>query len=450
MINENTKQLFVGNGAALDANNTSAGALTKQLAIVGTDMTCLNPAGGDTITTQPSIYIVNKYSDGTYKYSNPIVGTNVISWKGERYAPATRCVWTIGYNRKTATGLIEVNTDTDYEFSIKFKNDKLFFSERGEYLRGTFHSSTAATELSIATQICNFINNSSFGSQPSGIKVVKAILVGNGTAGTVTAASGSTPAIFDSTNATHYGVEITGLDINQFQDTSYSNKSVYFEVGVNDSIGFGSTTTCTQIVAMDYGIGTYNQIYNSERETSFNEGRLNARSFPIPSYTFLSTSTPVTSGSVAAAATSATGNISTGLIATDSITVTSTAGLRDGELITINAVAYEIKYIKSSTVAVLTTPLAATYTGSALKVQYLYNVFNIVVKDTVTTPGANIGAFAKKVIMIASPSIDDAAADPFDRTLDSADTSAESLDILDILNGWMTTTPLAPAALTLA
>ena len=417
MINENTKQIFIGDAASMNANATSAGALTTQLNIVAENMTVIT---SPTITTSPNLYVVNKYANGDYKYSNPIAGMSVMSFKAESYVPASMDVWAIGYNRKTAAGLIEVNTDTDYEFSIKFKNDKLFFSERGEYLRGTFHSAVAATELSIATQIAGIINNSAFGSQPSGIKVVKALVVGNGT------------GLSGLTSATHYGVEIWGLEVNQFTNTSYSNKIVYFNVGVNDSLGFGSTTTCTQINAASYGTGTYEQVYNTERETSFNEGRLNARSFPIPSYTFLADSTGTLSGSLS-------GITCAGTATYDILTITTGSNLVPGSKIVVSGNTYVIKYFVTAgtdITAVLSTPLLTSPSGTAIAAYTWYDIFNIVVKDTVTTPGANIGAFAKKVIMIASPACNASGTDLTTQ-------GTQSALVKSTLNTWMATTPLA-------
>ena len=442
----NVNEIFIGNGAALDANNTNIAALTKQTAIVGADMTALNPAGGDTITTQPVIYLVNKLADSTLKRSFPLKGTSVTSYKAEHYAPARRCVATVGYQRGSvvdgvttaASGSIEVNNDTLYNLSIRFKWDKQFFSERPEMLRISFTSAAAATQLSIANQITSLINNSPYGSQPTGIKVIKAVTIGNGT------------GIYGLTGASAYGVEMWGLDVNQFQNTTYAPLYVYFSAQVDDASGFGTTTTSSLVQTMDPGIGTYNQIYTRENYNYQFEGVLNRTKWPIPTLAYLSSATFVTSGNVAAAATSPTGNVTT-VINEDVVTVvTSTAGLRPGEIIDIDGVQYEIKYILSATKFVITTPATASYGAAAnIKVKYLYNVFTITTSDVTTGAGANMGMFANKGIMIATPSIDAAAADPFDRTLDSADTSAECLDLLDILNAWMATTPLAPAAPTL-
>lgn len=438
-------EIFIGAGSALSANNTALASIAVQTGIVGTDMVTLNPNGADTITTQPTIYLVNKLADGTFKRSNPIKGTSVTGWKGEHYVPARRNVWGVGYQRGSivdgvttaASGSIIVNNSTLYTASIIFKNDKQFYSQRPERLSIEFTSSSAATQLTIATQLAGAINSSAFGSQPSGVKEVIAVVVGDGT------------GAYGLTAATNYGVEITGLVINQFQNTSYTEELVYFSVQVDSASGF-ETTTVTEIQSVKAGTGTYNQVYNMENFFFGNEGVLNRRLWPIPALAYLSSSTYTLSGTVAAAATTPTGNVDTTITLDLATVATATTGLRPGELITINAVAYEIKYIRSTTTFVLTAVASATYSGAELKVKYLYNILNINVSDITTQDGAGVGQFSTKNFYIATPAIDTAAADPFDRTLDSADTSAECLDLLDILNGWMTTTPLAPATVTLA
>lgn len=439
-------EIFIGAGAALSANNTALPSIAVQTGIVGSDMLTLNPGGNDTISTQPVIYIVNKLANGDFKRSLAVKGTSVIGYKGEHYVPARRCVWGIGYQRGSvvdgvttaAGGSIAVNNSTLYEFTIRFKNDKSFYSERPETLRVSFVSSATATQSNIADQIVNAINNSGFGASPAGVKVVKAVKVGDGT------------GAYGLTAATNFGVEITGLTINQFQNTQYAEELVYFSAHVNDATGFGSGTACTQIQSVKFGTGTYNQVYNMENKFFGSEGVLNRRLWPVPVLSYLASSTAILSGNVAAAATTPTGNV-TAVSGEDVVTVaTATTGLRPGELIDVNGVAYEIKYILSSTEFVLTAPASASYTGANLKVKYLYNIINITVEDKTLQDGSGVGQLSQKSIFIATPAINTAAADPFDRTLDSNDTSAECLEILDILNGWMATTPLAPAAVTLA
>lgn len=442
--------LFVGNGSALPANNAApAPANINRLAIVGSDMKALNPAGGDTISTAggDAITFFQELANGELKKSMPVKGGAVTSAKAYHYKPARRQVNYIGYQRGSvvdgtttaASGTIEVNASTDYNFVIRFKWDKTFFSERPEVLNATFTSSATATKSSIADQIVNAINNSAFGNQPSGIKCIKAVKVGNGT------------GVYGLTAATEYGVEIWGLDVNQFSTSTYKPTYVKFSVHVNDASGFGTTTTAGEIQSQNDGIGTYAQVSNMENYLAQYEGISNRRMWPQQTVTLTSSATPVTSANVAAAATSATGNI-TVVINEDVATVaTATTGLRPGELIDINGVAYEIKYIASSTTFVVTEPFSASYgAGANLKVKYLYNIIALEFADKSFTTGPDVTSEARKSIIIATPAIDAAAADPFDDAGDSADTSAEGIDLLDILNAWLASTPLAPATLTYA
>lgn len=418
-------QIFVGGGAALDANNIEMGAITKQTAIVGSDMTTLNPAGGDTISTQPSIYIVNKLANGDLKKSMEIKGTNVTGYNAESYTPAKKEVWAIGYDRKLATGSITVSNDTLYSFYIRFKWDKQFFSERPETLSVTFKSSASATQSNIATQIVNAINNSGYGSSPSGIKVVKAVKVGNGT------------GVYGLTAATSFGVEIWGLDVNQFQNTSYKENIVYFSVHVDGSTGFDTSTTCTQIQAFDYGTGTYNQVYNMENFNYQYEGVLNRTKFPIPTLTYLSSSTGVTSDTLVAFTV-------TGTVSEDKVTFSAAAStqLPVGSKVVLGGVNYEIKYYISTTVAVLTEVLSAGLAAETVAGKAWYDVINIEFTDVVTSPGANVGSFAKKVVVITTPAID---------STDTAmtGTSAEGANLKTVLDAWMATTPLSPVAITI-
>lgn len=445
--------LFVGNGSALPANNAApAPANINRLGIFGSDMKALNPAGGDTVSTAggDAITFFQELANGDLKKSMQLKGGSVTSAKAAHYKPARRQVNYIGYQRGSvvdgtttaASGSIEVNNSTEYNFVIRFKWDKTFYSERPEVLNVTFTSAAAATQSNIADQIVSAINNSAFGNQPTGIKCIKAVKVGDGT------------GVYGLTAATNFGVEIWGLDVNQFTTSTYKPTYVRFSVHVNDASGFGTTTTAGGMQSASEGIGTYNQISNMENYLAQFDGVSNRRLWPAQSVTLTSSSTPVTSGNVAAAATTPTGNI-TVVISEDVATVaTATTGLRPGELIDINGVAYEIKYIRSATTFVVTEVFSASYGPAAnLKVKYFYNVITLEFADKSFTAGPDVTSEARKSIIIATPAIDAAAADPFDTTGDSADTSAEALDLLDILtgaNGWLTSTPLAPPTLTYA
>lgn len=392
-------------------------------------MTALNPAGGDTITTQPNIYVVNKNADGTLKRSFEVKGTNVISYEANTYTPAGREVWAIGYNRKTAAGSIAVNNDTLYKASIRFKNDKTFYSVRPEYFSISFQSSASATQSNIADQIVSIINNSAYGTGVN--KQILAVKVGNGT------------GAYGLTGATAFGVEIWGLDIaNQFLNTTYKENYVYFSVQVDDTTGFAAGTTCTQINAVSFGTGTYYQAYNMENFAYGYEGVRNRRMWPIPTLAYLANSAGVASGTLAAF----TASVTTG---SDVVTFSAAAAtqLPVGSKITIDAVSYEIKYYLNSgggnTIAVLTTVATTTNAAANVTAKVWYDVVNIRVRDKVVSDGAVVTNEAEKDIFIFTPAIVAAA------TSTTAAPSAEGQDIMDILNGWMTTTPLAPANIAL-
>lgn len=456
--------MFVGDGSALPANNALvAPANITRLGIFGTDSQALDPAGNDTISTAggDAIDFWQKLADGSLKHSMRINGQNVVKAKAIHYRPSRRNVWGIGYNRgfrtaatidgprasfayTAATGSITVANSTDYHFMIRFKNDKTFYSERPEVLDVVFTSAAAATQLSIATQIAGAINGSAFGNQTSGISEIQAIVVGDGT------------GVYGVTGATNYGVEIWALTVNQFTSSTYKENRVFFSVHVDDNTGFGSGTACVELQTNAYGEGTYNFVSNMENYLAQYEGVSNRRLWPAQTVTLTSSATPVTSGDTIAAATNPLGALtaaaaSTNTVGQDLVAVTtSTAGLNGGDLIVLNTTTYEIKYVRSATTFVLTTPLTQVVAASTAKMKYFYDLIVLEFNDTSFTSGADVKSEARKSVIIATPAIDAAAADPFDSTGDAADTSAEGLDLLDILNKWLGSTPLAPATLTYA
>jgi len=424
MNTRNVNEIFISDGGALNVDTTNIAAITTQLNFVGGDMTV---ATGNAITTgtDPILYVVNKLANGDLKRSFPVKGRNITGWAGESYRPATREVWAIGHNRLTAVGTIEVNNSTVYDMTISFKWDKQLYSERQEKLRVTFTSAAAATQLSIATQIAAGINNSAQGSQPSGIKTVKAVVVGDGT------------GVYGLTGATDYGVEIWSLDVNQFANTTYKPIRVYFSVQVNDATGFGTTTTCTQIQANSYGSGTLEQVAGLELYNYQFEGVLNRTKFPIPTLATLTATSLTNSGTLAAFTASAT-------ISEDQVTFSAAAStqLPAGSFITLDAVAYEIKYYISSTVAVLTTVMAATIAGVNVTGKAGYDLYNISFDDVTTTAGANVGQFSNKEITIASPAISGSPT-----AMTTASTSSTAIQLM--LNAYMLTTPVPFPAVSL-
>lgn len=412
------QNIFISDGTALPANDAAISALTAgKIGVYGTDMKALNPAGGDTISTQPSIYIAESKTDsaGTnyIKRSMKIDWNSVIRYNGEPYRPAIRQVYAIGYSRLLAAGSIEVNNSTNYHFSINFKNDKFNYAARPEQLNVNFTSPLVNTQLITATTIAGTINSSSFRS------IVIAVVVGNGT------------GVYGLTGASAWGVEITAKDIDQFTATTYTANQVYFSVQVDDNSGFGTTTTCTLLQAPNFGSGTYTQIYNIENKDLGYEGVTNRRLWPIPVLDYSSSSTYVLSSAITPTV--------TGTISEDQVTFSATVAaiLRAGEKVELGGVNYEIKYFISSTVAVLTTVLSAGLSAAAAKVRFKYDMVCIEFNDFVHTP-TGVVAEANKSVIIAIPAIDTAGA--FDSI------SAAGTDVKDILDAWMATTPGAFAA----
>lgn len=410
------QNIFIGNGTALPVNNAAVTTLTAgKIGIFGTDMTALNPAGGDTVTTQPQIMLVEAKTDTSgvsyFKVSPKVGVNNVVSYQAESYTPSRRECWAIGYNRKTAAGTITAASSTNYNFSIRFKNDKWLYSSRPEMLNVTFTSAAAATQLTIATQIAAAITNSSFRT------LVSAVVIGDGT------------GVYGLTGATNYGVEITAKDVDQFSATTFAPNHVYFSVHVNDSTGFSSTTTCTQIQAFSYGVGTFAQVRNLENLNYGYEGVLNRRQWPIPELDYSSVSTYNLSAAIGVNVAGTTGE--------DKVTFSGSVAaiLRAGEKVQIDSVNYEIKYFVSTTVAVLTSVLTTTFAASDVcKVRTQYDLVNIDYNSTVNTPTGAVSV-SNKSIIIAMPALTDGLA--------YNGTSAGSQDLMDILNPWMLGTPSA-------
>ena len=405
--------MFVGNGTALE---TSVSTLTPgKLGLFGNNNTVLAAAETISIVGKDSIFFSETYADGSNKKSMHIRGASVIGAKSEDYAPAAREVWALGYNRKTATGTIEVNPSADYTFSILFKNDKTFYSVRPEAFRQTITSSASATQLTIATQVAAAINNGAFKSQ------IVAVVVANGT------------GVYGLTGATNYGVEITAKDINQFTSSTYRENRVYFSVHVDDSTGFGGTTTCTQISANSQGEGTYKWVYNYEKYLYQYEGLQNLRMWPAQTQSLNASSTGALSAAIVPTV--------SGTISEDVVTFSASVAaiLRVGELVELGGVMYEIKYFVSSTVAVLTTVLSAGLVAAAAKLKMFYDIITIEFNDTSFTTGPDTVSLARKAIYICTPAINATQA----YTADSTEKAA----LIASLNPWLASTPAAPAAL---
>lgn len=432
---------FVGNGSALE---TSVNTLTPgKLGVFKADQSVL-AAGQPYVagTATQKIQVSETFADGSFKKSMWVDGASLVNIRTEAYAPATRNVWAIGYDRKATVGSIEVNNASDYTASIRFKNDKSLYSERPEMLRINFTSSATATQLSVATQTAAAINNSGYKT------LVEAKIVSNGP---FVAATGTSPAVFGDATlgaATAYGVEITALDINQFRSSTYKENRVYFSVQVEDATGFGSSTTCTEIQPVSYGQGTYNYVYNKENFDYQYEGLSNRRLWPAQSVSFNVNATSVNTGAL-----TVTGSLAIGQ---DLLTLSagSTAQIRTGELITVGGVFYEVKYIIGTgaiTKLILTTVAPATVAAQAITVRCFYSLMVLEFNDNSFTSGADLISVARKSIYIATPAIN-ATAPIAGNTLASVLTTAstEAQNLRDFIGAWAATTPTNINATTLA
>ena len=131
-----------------------------------------------------------------------------------------------------------------------------------------------------------------------------------------------------------------------------------------------------------------------------------------------------------------------GNIGEDVVTFSATvaASIRPGDKITLNAVAYEVKYFLpgggGNTIVVLTSVLVAGLAAVAAKVKDKYTMVTIEFNDVSNTPTSN--SVANKSVIILVPTIDAAG------TFNSIGAAATQLKA--ILNGWMATVPRVFAA----
>lgn len=403
-----TSQTFVNNGTDLPAQGSSITSVTS--GVLGVFGSLTNPStevgAAPTITTEPNLTLYQGNLDGSVKKGMTIKGSNIIRYKGERYTPDTRDVWVIGYNRKTATGSIQVTNDADYTYVVSLKHDKELYSERPLDFRINFHSAVAATQLNIATQIYAQAvaakNKKTFNSD------INFIIVGDGNsalAPTTTVVQGVTYTIYGGNGATNYGVEFTGADIPQFQNTQYRVRRPYFAVFADVSTGFGNTTTVSQINSMDTGIGTYDEVYNLENFDYGFEGVLNRTMWPIPVLEYKTSTAFTTSAAITPTVTV----VATADIATFSASVANIIPVGQRIVIGTSLEVVEIKYFISGTVAVLTKPIVTSESTVTVKLNMQYSVINLSFTDVVET-SIGVASYAPKQIRIAFPAIDTAGA----------------------------------------
>lgn len=390
------QNIFIGGGGALPAGNLDANITniaSPKLAVIGEDNQTL--AAGDTVADTSFIKLVQAKSDSSLKISQKIPGKSITSYKAETYAAGSRQVVAIGYNRKTAAGLIELNTDTWYSFNLLFKNDKLNYSERPYRRSFQFKSGETDTQDVIAARIALAINNDAAASN-GGACQATAIIVGNGTTTSTVTLNGTSYTVYGGTNATAWGVEITGKVLTQFS-TTYKEERVYFEAFIDSTTGFGATTTKSVINNMTYGNGTYLDIYNKENFDYGYEGVVNRVKFPFPTLTYTASSTLIE--------TDITPTVS-GTVSEDKITFNSSVSgiLAAGDKITVvGATDMEIKYFISATVAIVVDTISATVAGAAVEKKVGYDQIVIEFSLPTSSQGADVVNSGKGSVIIASP-----------------------------------------------
>ncbi len=411
--------VFVSNGTA-PVSAGSLGNLTNVtsglIGLFGLDGKALTP--GQTISDASAFYVAVGLSDGSLKRSMPIYGATINQYKGTHYATNCRQTDVIGYNRNTTVGSITANNSTEYAFNLLFASKKTLYSERPYRRSYRFTSSSSATQLNVAIQIFNAINNDAACE-------ATAVIVGDGTTVTTTVVGGVTYTIFGGTAASNYGVEITSSQLTQFSN-AYLEERPYFTTSIDPTTGFGAGTTKTNLATTSPGEGTYQMVYNLENFSAGYEGLQNRMIFPLQTPLLNATATAQTTTIVPTAA---------GTITRDVVTFSaSVAGiLAAGDKITINAAnTYEIKYFIDSTHAVVTTPLLATSVTDAVTKNQQYDML------TIKFNNPNIEATASSVdseqqIIIAAPAGISASAYNVQ--------SAAVAGLLAILNPYMASVP---------
>jgi len=396
-------QTFVNNGATLPAQGSTIASITSGvLGVFGSSTNSMTEvSAAPTITTEPALTLFSGYSDGTIKKGMTIKGSAITKYNGERYSPDTRDAWSIGYNRYTAAGSLQVVNNAVYTYIVAIKYDKSLYSERPLDFRISFTSDSGATQQTICAQIYALLTANKQGVN----KDVKAIIVSNGPSTPVTFVyNGITYTVYgDATNATAslYGIEFTGADIPQFQNTQYMVRRPYFAVFVDTTTAFGNSTSVGQINAMTTGNGIYDAVYNQENFDYGYEGVLNRTQWPIPTLAYNASTTFYSSAALVPTVTV----VATSDIATFSASVSGLLPVGARIVIgTSNEVA-EIKYFISTTVAVLVSPIVTSESTVTVKMNFQYSVIDIEFRDTIVSSIGGVD-LATKTIKIAFPAID--------------------------------------------
>jgi hypothetical protein len=261
---ERNQKILVSKDTAIDAT-TLAGLTEGELGVLKPDGTLLT--AGETISDAPYIYIVQGLASGA-KFSQKIVGANVVNWTGKSYAVAAQQVSYIGSNG-TNGAISPVSNSTEYTLYVIFKQDKEAFSERQLRRSFSYTSDASATQAEIVAAFVALINADSICKNY------------------VTAASVN--------NGGDYGIRLTGKA--QTYNPYNGYEIVSFEVALGDGFtnatridenGYvllnGATpTTSTATSKSPYqGVGTYELLSDLERFALGNSGITNRTKFPIP------------------------------------------------------------------------------------------------------------------------------------------------------------------------
>lgn len=411
-------RIQIGDGTAIPS--TFATVAAGDLAVVKRDMTLLTP--GQTIADSDEIYIAQGTASNP-QLSAPIKGSSVVSWAGESFKPGIKQTSHIGYDRITAQSINVLNS-TEYSLAILLKDDKDLFSHRQLRKLYFYTSSTTATAKEIlenlASQIQLDINNS------GELLPLQVTVIGDGTGESTTATvNGVTVRYHDITAATNFGLEITGTEYTFNQLKGY--QKVFFELGINT--GFDTTTVVSNTQAMFLGIGTYGQVYMIEDYGLFYYGFTNRRMFPVLTPTRYTVATPTEVASTA-------GGTVTTVSGDDEITFSTAPGtaIPAGSILTLSGGdVLEIKFFKSSTVAVCTSNSATSTASQTYTLKQFYDLYTIEHNDDSASGEINGRSVNAPIrTMIAVPP-----------------NSTQGADLEARLNPWMASTPKAFTSVTL-
>lgn len=404
---------------ALDINPTNVGTQGK-LAISGMENVTLT--AGNTISDSDTLILWNYITaNASLRRTMTIPGRKVTSYRAEAYQPAKRKVVAIGYNRKTLAGSIPVAASTDYTFTVHVASDKQTYSERNLNFTLNFLSSASATQSTIATQVVNAINGPT-GSNSYLPELLTAVKVGDGT------------GVYGLTGATNFGVEITGNVLTQAVG-SYAVETPNFDIECNSLTGWGQGYVATVINAQDDGSGTYTQMSNLENYLLGEEGQMNRTLWPTPTQNLTVSSTSTQSAIVAG-----TGNVGVTTLEDVITFATTNASFSPGDLITLNDVNYEIKYLISTTKAVLTRVFAES-TDATLEIRKrgFYSQIVIEFSNPNLFDGAGVTGDNKQSVVIAVPA--------WTTNVAYTTTGVGAASILALLNPYMNSLGFASASL---